>query len=51
MNKKTKEIARILDENIHKKRIKIRSELLASDQLEYLKEFIISIHKKEKYLR
>ena len=51
MNKKTREIARILDENIHKKRIKIRSELLTTDQLEYLKEFIKSFHKKEKFLR
>ena len=40
MNKKTRAIARIIDENIHKKRIKIRSDLLTSDQLEYLKEFI-----------
>jgi hypothetical protein len=34
MNKKTREIARIIDENIHKKRIKIRSDLLTSDQLD-----------------
>jgi len=50
MNKKTREIARIIDENIHKKRIKIRSDLLTSDQLEYLKEFIKSFHKKENFL-
>jgi hypothetical protein len=51
MNKKTREIARIIDENIHKKRIKIQSDLLASDQLEYSKEFIKSFHKKENFLR
>ncbi len=39
MNKKTREIARIIDENIHKKRIKIRSDLLTSDQLEYLRVY------------
>jgi hypothetical protein len=49
MNKKTRDIARIIDENIHKKRIKIRSDLLTSNQLEYLKEFIKSFHKKENF--
>jgi hypothetical protein len=49
MNKKTREIARIIDENIHRKRIKIRSDL-NSDQLEYIKGFIKSFHKKENFL-
>lgn len=48
MDKKIKEIARILDENIHKEKIIIKSKSLSRTEIKHLVEFIESIHKREK---
>jgi hypothetical protein len=51
MNKKTKEVAKILDENMHKKKPEILSESLSEEQIVHIKEFIKSFNNVEKFLR
>lgn len=51
MDARAKEIAKIIDKNIHKKRINVHSKYLNSDQEFLIREFICSVNQKEKFLR
>lgn len=51
MDASAREIAKIIDKNIHKKRINIHSKYLNSDQEFFIREFIYSVKQKEKFLR
>jgi hypothetical protein len=51
MDAKAIEIAQILDNNIHKKAIVIRSQFLNSNQEHLVREFIHSMNSKDKVLR
>ena len=51
MDVKVTEIAQILDNNIHNKRIVIKSQFLTSNQERFIREFIHSVNIKDKVLR
>lgn len=50
MNEKTKEIARIVDENLRNKDPQIKSESLSVDQIGHIKDFIKAFNNVEKIL-